>query len=260
MKNLNHRNISPAAILAICLIGRISQADDWGTLKGRFLYDGKPPVPAKLDVTKEPACTQPPAVIDESVTVAPDGGMADIIVWVRTNNVKVHPDYAKTANEKAILDNKHCRFEPHVLGMRVSQPLEVKNSDNFAHNTNIAARNNALPNQVIPAMGNNQLKVSQAETLPAEVACNIHPWMKGWLLVRPDPYFAVSGKDGKFEIKDLPAGTELEFQAWHGPNPGYVAKAKIKDKDAGWTRGRFKMTLKPGDNDLGDIKLDSSQF
>ena len=74
------------------------------------------------------------------------------LVWVRgPKDVKVHPDYAKTAKDKVVLDNQHCRFEPHVLAMRTSQPLEVKNSDPFAHNTNIAGVANSLANQVISA-------------------------------------------------------------------------------------------------------------
>ena len=78
--------------------------------------------------------------------------------------------------------------------------------------------------------------------------------MKGWLVVPPTPYAAVSGDDGKFEIKNLPVGTELEFQAWQ-EKKGYLDKATINGKDAGWTKGRFKITIKPGDNDLGDIKV-----
>jgi hypothetical protein len=78
--------------------------------------------------------------------------------------------------------------------------------------------------------------------------------MKGYLVVPPTPYAAVSDKDGKFEIKNLPAGTQLEFQVWH-EGKGYVQKALVNGKDAGWAKGRFKMTIKPGDNDLGDIKV-----
>ena len=96
--------------------------------------------------------------------------------------------------------------------------------------------------------------LKNAEPVPASVACNIHPWMKGWLVVPPTPYVAVSGKDGKFELKNLPVGTEIEFQAWQ-ETKGYLDKANIGGKDAGWAKGRFKMKIKAGNNDLGDIKV-----
>jgi hypothetical protein len=199
-------------------------------------------------------------VVDESLVVGDKGGLANVVIWVRgPKDVKVHPDYAKTAKDKVTLDNQHCRFQPHVTTMRTSQPLEVKNSDPFAHNTNIAGVANSLPNQVIPANSSDTKAVALPENLPVGVTCNIHGWMKGWLLVRSDPYFAVSDKDGNFEIKNLPAGTELEFQVYQ-EKTGYVQKAKIDGKDAGWVRGRFKMKIKPGDNDLGEVKLDPTQF
>jgi hypothetical protein len=247
--------------LCLALTSSIAAAaDEWGNLKGRFVFDGKAPTPEALNVSKEPTCMQPPTIVNESLVVSDKGGLANVLVWVRgPKDVKVHPDYAKTAKDKVVLDNQHCRFEPHVLAMRTSQPLEVKNSDPFAHNTNFASGANALGNQVISANSSDTKTLSLPENLPLGVSCGIHTWMTGWLLVRSDPYFAVSDKDGTFEIKNLPAGTELEFQVYQ-EKTGYVQKAKIGGKDAGWTRGRFKMTIKPGDNDLGEIKLDPTQF
>ncbi len=249
--------------LALCLALTSSiaaAADEWGNLKGRFVFDGKAPTPATLDVSKEPVCTQPPAVINESLLVSDKGGLANVVVWVRNpKNVKVHPDYAKTEKDPVTIDNKHCRFEPHIVTMRTSQSLEVKNSDPVPHNTNIHGVANSVPNQIIPANSSDTKMLPLPESIPVEVNCNIHGWMTGRLLVRPDPYFAVSDKDGNFEIKNLPAGTELEFQVWQEKS-GYVEKAKIDGKDPMWTRGRFKMTIKPGDNNLGEVKLDPTQF
>jgi hypothetical protein len=185
--------------------------------------------------------------------------LANVFIWVRTKDVKVAPEYEAKAKEKAVLDNHDCRFQPHALAMRNTQPLDVKNSDPMGHNTNAALVVNAPFNGIIPAGSEHDVALSAAENTPATVTCNIHPWMKAYLLVRPDPYFAVSDKDGKFEIKDLPAGKELEFQVWQEKS-GNVDKAKIGGKDADWKRGRFKYTIKPGANDMGEIKLDASQF
>ena len=238
---------------------RDGRADDWGTLSGRFIFDGKAPAPEAITPNKDlEVCGKHP-LVDESLVVGPDGGLANVFVWVRTKNVKVAPEYEKTAKDKVVLDNHNCRFEPHALAMRTTQQLEVKNADPVAHNTNADLQVNAPFNGIIPAGSSNDMTLAAAETVPAKISCNIHPWMLGYLLVRPDPYFAVSDKDGKFQIKDLPAGTELEFQVWH-EKPAYVKKASIDGKDAGWKNGRFKYTIKPGENNLGDIKLDPAQF
>src|SRR5207244_2854681 len=88
------------------------------------------------------------------------------------------------------------------------------------------------------------------ERLPALVDCNIHPWMKGYFLVRDNPYMAVTGSDGSVLIPNLPAG-EWEFQAWH-EECGYL-------KSADWPRGRFKCTIDAGKtHDLGTIEVPAS--
>jgi hypothetical protein len=95
--------------------------------------------------------------------------------------------------------------------------------------------------------------------VPNQVTCNIHPWMTGWVIVRPDPFFAISAEDGTFEISGLPAGQELEFQAWQEKS-GFVEAVKLNDKAAKWTKGRFTQKLKPGENDLGEIKVPAKEF
>jgi plastocyanin len=248
-----------ALIVGACLTAATASAAEWGNLKGRFIFDGKRPEPAKINPTKDVEVCSKHQLYDESLVVSEDGGIANIVVYLRTKNPEVHPDYAAKANEPVVLDNKGCRFEPHMVAVRTGQPLEIKNSDPVGHNTNATTRANPPFNVIIASGGTDTKTLKSAENLPVEVACNIHPWMKGWLVVRPDPYFAVSAEDGTFEIKNLPAGKELEFQVWQEKS-GYVQKAKIDGKPADWARGRFKMTIKPGDNDLGEIKLDAVQF
>jgi plastocyanin len=259
MKNIFCLTFAVAIVVAFGF-SQAAQADDWGTLTGRFVYDGKAPTAAKITPNKDVEVCGKHELNDESLVVDDKGGVANVFIWNRSKDVKVAPEYAATAKEKVVLDNHDCRFQPHALAIRTTQSLEVKNSDPMGHNTNGAdLKNNAPFNGIIPAGKDEEMTLSVAESFPAKIICNIHPWMSAYLLVRPDPYFAVSGKDGKFEIKNLPAGTELEFQVWQ-EKAGNVDKASIGGKDANWRRGRFKYTVKAGANDLGDIKLDPSQF
>jgi hypothetical protein len=99
----------------------------------------------------------------------------------------------------------------------------------------------------------------KASPIPGEVVCNIHPWMKGWVVIRPDPYFYVTKDDGSFEIKDLPVGEDLEYQVWH-EKAGYLTTVSLDGKKTTWDKGRFKKKLAKGETDLGEIKVDAKNF
>src|SRR5262249_15522778 len=147
-------------------------------------------------------------------------GLANVVLYLRNKNVDAHPDYAASAGEKVVLDNKDCHFVPHVLTVRTGQPLDIKNSDAVSHNTNVALTANQPFNSIISSNTSAELKLASAETSPTVVTCNIHPWMKGYLVVQANPYMTVSAKDGTFEIKNVPTGVPLEFQAWHEASTG----------------------------------------
>jgi hypothetical protein len=139
------------------------------------------------------------------------------------------------------------------------QDLELHNSDPIGHNSKIDPLQNPGINPILPAGGDPIMhKFTAEEGLPIKIGCNIHPWMGGYLVVRKDPYAAVSDATGKFTIKELPAGKELEFALWQ-EDSGYLKNAASKAAKAD-ARGRFKIKLKPGENDLGDIKVSRSIF
>jgi hypothetical protein len=227
----------------------------WGDLQGQFIYNGTPPTPKPLTITKDAeVCGVKEKLFDESLVVGPKGELANVVIYVRTTKVEVHPDYQKNAAAKIVLDNKGCRFEPHVLALLVTQPVTLKNSDTVPHNTNIQPIGDAGTNPLIAAGGSNEYKFNRKQNIPVPVGCNIHPWMNAHVLPRDNPYFAVSDKDGKFTIKNLPVG-ELDFQVWHEKS-GYLATGS-------WTRGQFKLKIAAGTNELGDngvVKVDAKLF
>jgi hypothetical protein len=237
--------------VAVPLTGPVT-AQEWGSLQGRFVYAGKPPEPKKLivDKDKDVCCKQP--IYDESLVVGKDGGIANIVIYVRTKNVKCHPDLAKSVKPTVVFDNLKCRFEPHILiYWKDKQKLILSNSDPVAHNVNIQPFGDKAINPVIVKGMKVEHRLVRSHTIPIPVTCNLHPWMKGYILPRENPYAVITDKEGAFKIENLPVG-ELEFQAWH-EKAGYLALPN-------WKRGRFKVTIKEGVHDLGEIKVDPMLF
>lgn len=249
-----------AIVMALALVPSTpAPAQQWGNLRGKFVYDGAAPAPKPLDINKDLQCCTTKHV-DESLVVGPDGGLANVIVYLKPaagQKVKAHPDYDATADDEVSLDNNTCQFKPHVLAMRTSQTLVVKNSDMCSHNTNISPLGGGGINPLIGAGQDVKHKFNRQQNLPIPVNCNIHPWMSAWVLPRDNPYFAVSDADGSFEIKNLPAGADLEFQVWH-ESAGYVEVPGLP-KGTGKTNP-FKKKIQAGDNDLGTIKLKPTIF
>lgn len=244
-----------SSMLALLVVAGLSAAPaqaQWGNLKGRFVYDGKPPAATPLAVTKDQEVCGKHKLVNEELVVGEDGGLANVVIYVRDKKVKVHPDYEKTAEDLVRFDNEHCRFEPHILPMRLTQTLELHNSDPVGHNSNVSPIGDAGTNPLIAPGSAAQHKFNRSQNVPVQVTCNIHPWMKGWILPRDNPYMAVSAEDGTFEIKNLPVG-KLEFQAWQEKAGYLIAKPD-------WKKGRFELTIKKGDNDLGDIKVSPKLF
>jgi len=248
----------PVAVICLALCN-VASADEWGTIKGRFVFGGEVPASSELKADKDVEVCGKHKLVAEELVVGANKGVANVVVFVRDKSVKVHPDLNAAKGEKVVLDNKNCRFEPHVAVVQTGQPLVLRNSDTVGHNSNVATIKNSPSNSLIPAGQETPITFSSEEAIPAQVTCNIHPWMKAWLVVRPNPYAAVSKEDGSFEIRNVPAGGELELQLWH-EKAGYIGELTVGGKPEKIAKGRKKMKVASGDNDLGEMTLDASLF
>ena len=229
-----------------------AQAQQWGDLTGKFVYDGHVPTPAKVDVTKDQEVFGKEMLVDESLKVGPGGELANVVIYCRTPNVTVNMELANNVAPKVVYDNKGGKFVPHILTVWLDkQTVVLHNSDPVGHNSNVQPLGDAAINPLLPANSSVDHKFNRQQTIPVPVGCNIHPWMKGYILPRNNPYATVSKDDGTFKIEKLPVG-EHEFQLWQ-EKAGYV---DLKDKP----KGRFKFTIKPGNNDLGVIKVPADLF
>ena len=221
-----------------------------GNLSGRLVVDGTVPEPAPI------ALPTGINVLDESVVVGKDNTLQNVFVYLRTKDVHVAPRYASSAKDELVLDIKNGRFDPHMLVLRSSQTLKVTNSDRFGINAKLNPLKNPAWNHLLPAGTSATLQLALQENLPVRADSNIQPWLRAWVLVRDDPYSTVSLSDGTFTVRELPAGLELEFQLWQ-ERAGYLRAVPFRG-GASDGRGRFKITLEAGDNDMGDLRVPAS--
>lgn len=251
------------AALWTSLFAGWAQAQSWGDLSATFVYDGEIPKETPLKITTDVEFCSKFHVIDEALVVnAENRGIPNVFAYLylgRTDEApKPHPAYSQTAAAKVILDNNCCRFDPHALVLRTSQTLLMANSDDIGHNCKIDTLVNPPINYTLPAKGKLEHRFLLAERLPVRVSCSIHPWMSAWLLIRDNPYMAISDDNGKLVIRNLPVGT-WSIQFWH-EKAGYVSEVAQDGKKTEWKRGRLEIEIKPGANDLGSVTLAQTVF
>jgi hypothetical protein len=113
---------------------------------------------------------------------------------------------------------------------------------------------------LIPAGARRQLTLKEFEPHPIPVNCDIHPWLKAFVIVQTHACVGVSNADGVLEIKDLPVGKNLVFRVWHEAGEG-IDRLYVDDKPQELFRGsRWDLELKPGANDLGVVKISNKFF
>jgi plastocyanin len=181
---------------------------DWsnaGTIQGTVHYAGTPHKPIQIDMAQDPACGLGPANYTEQYVVN-NGGFANVFIDVKDglgNRIYASP------SQPVDIDQKNCRYVPHVVGVMAGQPVRFTNSDPTMHNINIAptvAGNQAVDISQPPNQGQDE-RTFRSPELMIPVRCNIHPWMQAFINVAPNPFFAISDASGRFVIKGLPPGT-----------------------------------------------------
>jgi hypothetical protein len=234
-----------------------STSTGWATLKGVFKFDGSAPPTGEVSTAGKDAQVCGQQVPVQSLEVDRDsGGIANIVIFARSKVSRVFESGKK--GQEHVFDQQHCLFLSHVMAVRTKvDTVLIKNSDPISHNTNLSPQGNEAINPLLPPKGEVSYKFNKQLVTPSEVTCSIHPWMKAYLLARDDPYFAVSAKNGSFEIANLPAGEDIEFQVWHEKAAGGGGLAA---KPA-WKSGRFKLKLTADKTeDLQTITVPSGAF
>lgn len=257
---------SASTVLAVAILlcgGSLAPSfaqDGYGTLSGQIFVSGDVPPPAKADVNKDKAiCLADGNVIfDQSLLVGENNELQGAFVMLLLKPrevVKVHPDLKSAPTDEVVLDNNKCVFVPATLAVRVGQSVKLKNSDAAGHNCNVASFNNSI-NVNLPPNSATDVKFEKNDKVPAVVKCDIHPWMVAYMLIRDDPYFAVSDAEGKFSIEKIPAG-KWSFQFWHS-RCGYMKDLQQDGKGIAGKRGEVEFEIKDGETlDLGKLMIEA---
>ncbi len=199
--------------------------EGWATVKGQVIFGGDTvPKAEEFKVTADQAhCLSKGAALDKVWDVNPSNkGLAGIVVFInpeRDEKLPVHSDL-QAEPKPFVLDQPYCVFTPRIFAVRTGQTITAKNPDPVLHNVVIKGLKNDQ-NVQIPTGTEKAIKLA-SETNAITVACGSHPWMKGFCWCFDHPYFAVTDKDGNFEIKNVPAGNR-KIVIWHetGYLPGY---------------------------------------
>jgi len=228
---------------------------EFGSIKGRVVWGGdEAPTPKVLvkkgNATKDgEVCAAESDILSPEVQVDPETkGVAGALVYL-VNPSAENPEAVKELlknHPKAELDQVACEFVPHVQAIHQDQPLTIKSSDPVPHNVRYTGFTNGSLNQMLAANGEMEVQL-QAERRPMMVACDIHPWMTAYIMIFDHPFFAVTDKDGSFEIKGVPAGKQ-NLVVWQ-ETAGWINSAKAKgdpvDVKAGEAADAGSFELKP---------------
>ncbi len=239
--------------------------DGWSTLTGQIVVTGdKPAIEDEVlgDNPDKGLCLidgQPPK--DDNIVIGDSGGLRDVYVMMYLgrgdDEPEVHPSYDEAKSQTLTIDNVKCRFVPHALFVRTGQKLELKNSDPVGHNCHITTFNNE-ENINLPPNGSVDITLKEEDKVPGEVKCDVHKWMDGVIMIRDNPYVAITDADGKFEIKNIPAGN-WKFQFWH-KKIGFLKTLEVPGKELG-RRGETELELTADETlDLGTLNLPGDSF
>jgi len=185
-----------------------------GDVTGTVMLDGVAPKNEAIRMNADPVCVKQAkgTQTQETFIVGSDGKtLGNVFVYVKDGlgNFVFDPP-----TETAKIDQKECRYHPHVFGMRVGQALEIVNSDPTLHNIHAIPKANQEFNNGQPIQGMKMNHTFTSKEVMVPFKCDVHGWMNAYVGVMDNPYYAVTGEDGKFTLKSLPPGT-YTIEAWH---------------------------------------------
>ena len=182
-----------------------------GSITGVVKFDGKVPAARTITMDSDPYCEKQPTNTTENIVVGDGSGLQNVFVYVKDGlGDRTFP----VPSTPVVLDQKGCRYVPHVLGVQVGQTLEIASSDNTLHNVHAMGQQNREFNMAHPLAGIKHTRVFSTKEVMVPFKCDVHKWMNAFLGVLDHPFYAVTTGNGHFELKGLPPGT-YTIEVWH---------------------------------------------
>ena len=185
---------------------QLALAGDAGSVSGTVKFKGNPPPPRKVAISTDPSVCGTEQQSEDAV-VGPDKGIKYAVV--RLIGVKGAAPEAKAV----ALEQKGCKFAPHVLVVPKGATFDILNEDGISHNIHSHSTANPEMNKAQPGF---KKKMTQKFDQPERIklSCDVHPWMKGWIVVAEDSYVVVTDEKGAFKLPNVPPGT-YKLEVWH---------------------------------------------
>jgi plastocyanin len=175
------------------------------TLTGKVTLTGKPPARLPIDMSMDPACAMAPGTNLTEQYISEKGGLGNVYIYIKSG---APASSAPASTPAVVLDQKGCRYLPHVIALQQGASVEFKNSDPTMHNIHTTPDNNTPSIDISESpMGAPETKPFPTAETMLPVRCNNHPWMQAFINVAPNPWFAITAPDGTFTIPNLPPGT-----------------------------------------------------
>jgi len=214
-----------------------------GDVSGTIHFTGKPPVAVKIDTSMDPACGMSGGGdFSAEQYVVKDGKLANVYVYVKSGPAAAM-SAGPVSTAPVVLDQKGCRYTPHVIAVMKGSSVSFQNSDVTMHN--IHTMPTVVGNEAIDVSqgpkGTPVLKQFNDPEVMMPVRCNNHPWMNAFINVSATPFFAVSDAAGHFDLKGLPAG-QYVLGAVHGKLGEQTLTVTIPAKGA--AKGDFTFAMK----------------
>jgi len=185
-----------------------------GTLHGRVMYHGPRPTRQVVSMESDPACAKAAhgkKIYDDQLLLSNDGGVGNVFVYIKAG---LEDKKFETPAESVVLDQSGCSFGPRVMGAQSKQVVLIRNSDPVEHNVHPMPKNNAAWNEGMEPGGPEMKHRFARPEIMIRIKCNVHGWMRAYLGVLDHPYFAVTGPDGSFDLKNVPPGNYM-IGIWH---------------------------------------------